>query len=51
MRPLSNTIGDLVKAIEEEDKGIDRVAFLGSGKFSKRIFIKIYLTQNIAKYI
>nr|CDS25318.2 coiled coil domain containing protein 109A [Hymenolepis microstoma] len=30
LRPLSNTVGDLVKAIENEDKGIDRVAFLGN---------------------
>ncbi|KAM3175893.1 hypothetical protein ACTXT7_007611 [Hymenolepis weldensis] len=31
LRPLSNNVGDLVKAIENEDKGIDRVAFLGKG--------------------
>ena len=32
LRPISNTVGDLVKAIEDEDKGIDRVAFLGTGQ-------------------
>ena len=37
LRPLSNTIGDLARAIQEEDRGVDRVAFLSPGEFQSYI--------------
>ncbi|VDO05158.1 unnamed protein product [Rodentolepis nana] len=48
LRPLSNTVGDLVKAIENEDKGVDRVAFLGNDglRFAKANSIEMLLTND-----
>ncbi|KAM7536442.1 hypothetical protein Aperf_G00000085545 [Anoplocephala perfoliata] len=48
LRPLSNTIGDLTRAIEDEDKGIDRVAFLGNDglRFAKANTIEMLLAND-----
>lgn len=48
LRPLSNTVGDLVKAIENEDKGVDRVAFLGNDglRFAKANSIEMLLSND-----
>ncbi|VDD79661.1 unnamed protein product, partial [Mesocestoides corti] len=48
LRPLSNTIGDLVKAIQEEDKGVDRVVFLSTDglRFAKANNIEILLAND-----
>ncbi|VDL15978.1 unnamed protein product, partial [Hymenolepis diminuta] len=48
LRPLSNNVGDLVKAIENEDRGIDRVAFLGKDglRFAKANSIEMLLAND-----
>lgn len=32
MKPLTNTVGDLLQMIRAEDNGVDRVAVLSAGK-------------------
>ncbi|CUT98976.1 coiled coil domain containing protein 109A [Echinococcus multilocularis] len=53
LRPLSNTVGDLVKAIEAEDKGVDRVAFLGTNglRFAKSNSIEMLLANDFVMEI
>ncbi|BHF75465.1 hypothetical protein SprV_0501856100 [Sparganum proliferum] len=48
MRPLSNTVGDLIEAIREEDKGIDRIALLSPDglRIAKANSIELLLSSN-----
>ncbi|VDK82834.1 unnamed protein product [Dibothriocephalus latus] len=48
MRPLSNTVGDLIEAIQQEDKGIDRIALLSPDglRIAKANSIELLLSSN-----
>ena len=46
LKPITDTVGDFLSFIQEEDKGVDRIAIYNSGKIVLNFFLEANVLDN-----